>query len=280
MEIWRRFTQLWPPTQETLIQVVDVLLVAFIAYKLLVLVRSTRAWRILVGIIVFIVALVLSEVFQLRTVHWLLEKATLLGPVALVILFLPELRQTLEGFGKLGDFTDRPFAKERAVSSTTLEEIVAAVAELSSTKTGALIVVERGVHLDDIIATGVSLNAAVSAALFGSIFYDQGPLHDGATVVRGNVISAAACRLPLSENARIDSHLHMRHRAGIGITEQSDSICIIVSEERGIISFAVDGRLERLPDTQALRDRLKKELLGDDQTPKKPRRRRKEEVVA
>lgn len=276
----RRFATLWPPNQETLVQVVDILLVAFIAYKLLVLVRSTRSWRILIGIVFFVLALVVSEVLQLRTVHWLLEKATLLGPVALVILFLPELRQTLEGFGKLGDFSDRPFTKDK-LGYSTIEEIVAAVSEMATTRTGSLIVIERGVHLDDVAATGVALNAQVSSALLGSIFYDQGPLHDGALVIRDNRVLAAACRLPLSENRAISAHLHMRHRAGIGITEQSDAICVIVSEERGAISVALDGRIERIVDANALREYLKKELFGDTQPPKKPRslrRSAKEEV--
>lgn len=279
-ELLRRLQELWPPRGESLVQVVDILLVAFIIYRLLLLVRSTRAWRILVGIVVFIVALVLADVFQLNTLHWILEKATLLAPVALVILFLPELRHMLEGFGKLGDIGESSFAKSSASNRQTVEEILAAVVELAATRTGALIVIERAVHLDDVVATGVLLNAQVTAPLLGSIFYDQNPLHDGAAVIRGNTIAAAACRLPLSDS-RIDAQMHMRHRAGLGISEQSDSITLIVSEERGYISLAFDGRVTRYVDHNQVREALMKLLYGDPKpTRKKNGRSKKPSEVA
>ncbi|MBL8048631.1 MAG: TIGR00159 family protein [Chthonomonas sp.] len=273
-EISQRLTSLWPLTGESLLQVVDILLVALILYKLISMVRSSRAWRLLIGIIVFVAALIISDMLQLRTLHWILDKATLLAPVALVILFLPELRKTLEGFGKLGEFTERgQTPKDGVMSYATLEEIVAAVAELSSTKTGALIVLERGGDLDDICQTGVPLRAQVTASLLGSIFFDQGPLHDGAAVIRRNEIAAAACRLPLSESPHIASHLHMRHRAGIGLSEQIDAFVIVVSEERGTIGLAQSGVMETFADSNSLRDRLKKTLFPESPSP----RRRKSE---
>lgn len=272
-EIAHRLTDLWPLTGDSLLQVVDILLVALICYKLISLARSTRAWRLLVGIVVFILALVVSDMLQLRTLHWILEKATLLAPVALVILFLPELRRTLEGFGKLGEFTERQFPnKDGLMSFATLEEIIAAVSELSNTKTGALIVIERGAQLDETCQTGVPLGAKVTAALLGSIFFDQGPLHDGATVIRRNQIVSAACRLPLSEDPKISSHLHMRHRAGIGITETTDACSIIVSEERGTIGLAHAGVIETYADANGLRDRLKRELFPESQSTRRGRR--------
>lgn len=270
-EIIQRLNTLWPPTTESLLQLADIALVAFICYKLITLVRSTRAWRLLIGIGVFVLALVLSEIAQLRTLHWVLEKATLLGPVALVILFLPELRQTLEGFARIGEFTERTDRRLTRMTMTTLEEITAAVAELSSTKTGALIVLEQGVHLEDVCLTGVRLDAKITAALLGSIFFDQGPLHDGATIVQGNEIAAAACRLPLSENPKLSSQLHMRHRAAIGITEQSDAWCIVISEERGSISLAHRGIIESFSDAHALRERIRKEMFPES-TPSRRRR--------
>lgn len=269
-ELLQRLRALWPLSGESITQVLDILLVAYIIYRLLLLVRSTRAWRILVGIVVFVGALMLSDVFHLRTLHWILEKATLLGPVALVILFLPELRHMLEGFGKLGDIGESSFSKSNASNRQTVEEILAAIAELAATRTGALIVIERSVHLDDVISNGVHLNAQVTAPLLGSIFYDQNPLHDGAAIIRGNVIAAAACRLPLSESNRMDPSLHMRHRAGLGISEQTDSITLIVSEERGYISIAFDGRIQRFADHNEVREALMRLLYGDP----KPQRKR------
>jgi len=259
-DLLRRLAELFTPTLENLIQLVDILLVAYLVYRLLSLIRSTRAWRILGGIVIFVAALFLSDILRLHTLHWLLDKATLLAPVALVLLLLPELRQTLEGFARLGLWPDRPIGTDRSTDARTVEETVAAVSEMAAGRIGALIVFERGVQLGDISANGVELNAGVSAALFGAVFYHGNPLHDGAAVVRGDRIVAAACRLPLSENPLLESNVHMRHRAGVGITEQTDAIVVIVSEERGTISYAVDGELRRLRDHVELRELLNADL--------------------
>lgn len=278
-DIFRRLQELKQVSLENLINLIDILLVAYVVYKLLSLIRSTRAWRILGGIVIFVAALFLSDYLQLKTLHWLLDKATLLAPVAVVILLLPELRQTLEGFARLGLWPERLGAEARA-GANTVEEIVAAVAELAANNIGALIVIERGTKLQDICLNGVQLNATVSAPLLGSIFYEGNPLHDGAAIIREDRVIAAACRLPLSENARLDQHLHMRHRAGLGISEQADAVVVIVSEERGTISVSIDGTLTKLPGHAELRDLLNTEIRGVHEDRPKLGRRRKEKVGA
>lgn len=276
-EILRRLQELKQEPLENFLNLIDILLVAYVLYRVLALIRSTRAWRILGGIIIFVLALFISDYLQLRTLHWLLDKATLLAPVALVILLLPELRQTLEGFAKLGWWPER-LGSDSHSGANTVEEIVAAVAEMASSNVGALIVVERGTKLDDVAANGVQLNAQVSAPLLGSIFFEGNPLHDGAAIIREDQVIAAACRLPLSEDTRLDHHLHMRHRAGLGISEQADCVVIIVSEERGTISVAVDGKLKTLAGHEELRQLMNTLVRGVHR--EQPRRllRRKEKT--
>jgi diadenylate cyclase len=245
----------------SVLDVLDIVLVAFIIYKVLMLIRGTRAWRIVVGGAFFILLLLLSSKFHFTTLHWLLDKAAVLLPVALVILLMPELRQLLEGMGRLpilnhaGDETE----------VRTIEEIVASTAELSASRVGALIVIERTNSLEDVISTGVNLSARVSAPLLGSIFYEGNPLHDGAVVIRGDTLLSAACRLPLSESRRvIDRTLHMRHLAAIGVSEAFDCITIVVSEERGTISFTAHGEIYKLNGPGELRDILHREVRGQN----------------
>ena len=255
--------------KSSLIAVIDILIVAFITYRLLMLVRGTRGWRILLGLLVFAAALTLSDVLNLVTLHWILEKATMLGPVALVILFLPELRQTLEGLTKFSLMPERVVeaGHEKTLDRTAVEEIVGAVTEMARDRIGAILVIETGAHMDEIAANGVPLNAKISSSLLGSIFYGQNPLHDGAVIIRGDSILAAACRLPLSESARIDKTLHMRHRAAIGVTEQNDAVSIVVSEERGTISVVQEGKLQLLKTSAELREFLINQVTKDEPRP-------------
>jgi len=248
------------PLLRQLVQAVEVLLVAYLLYRVLALVRGTRAWRIVLGLLVFFVVLTLSTVFHLDTLNYLLDKATLLMPVALAILFLPELRQAIEGVGKLGFWTQKLVSNEVNVEARTIEEVVAAAAEMSGSRMGALIVIEKGPPLSEIVSNGVQLDAKVSDGFLGAMFYLGNPLHDGAVIIRGSVIIAAACRLPLSEDPRIDSSFHMRHRAAMGIAEQQDCVVVVISEERGSISVASDGKLRRLGSPSELRDVLNQEL--------------------
>jgi len=246
---------------------VDILIVTYILYRLFMLIRGSRAWRIVLGIVGFVLLLFVSGKLKLNALNWLLDKATILGPVALVILFLPELRQAIEGLGRLRfgkiQITPKFTSTVSKTELRTVEELVAAVSELASESTGALIVLERGAPLDDIANNGVVVNARVSAPLLGSIFYEGNPLHDGAVIIRGDMIVSAACRLPLSDSTRLSQNIHMRHRAGLGVTEQLDCLSLIVSEERGTISYAKEGRLRKLANAHELRDFLNTELRGE-----------------
>ena len=266
-----------------LVSVIDVLLVAYVNYRILKLVRGKRAWRIVVGIFVFVVALVASDYLQLHTLHWMLDKAALLAPVALVILFLPELRQAVEGFGRLGGWTERLISSQLPMESSTVQELCKAIEEMSEHRVGALIAIERSTSLQQIADTGIPVHARVTAPLIGAIFYHGNPLHDGAVVIRGDRVVSAACQLPMSDSDAIPGHYHMRHRAGIGMSENSDAIVLIVSEERGEISVAVEGELTVADSAFDLKELLERELAG--QTREKKRRkkrrpkRRAEEVV-
>lgn len=262
-------------TVGALINWIDILVVTFVIYRLLKLLvrgtmRGTRTWRIVLGLFSYVALLVVSARIGLKTISWLLEKGIILGPVALVILFLPEIRQALENFGKLWPSLG---GTRSHAESRTIEEIVAAVTELAAANMGALIVIERATPLDEYVANGTNLNADVTPALLNAIFYEGNPLHDGAAIIKQDSIVAAACRLPLSESTRLDRRLHMRHRAGVGITESTDAVCVIVSEERGAISVAMEGRLKRLASHMELREILKRELRGEEQKARRTRRR-------
>lgn len=259
--ILNRLGILFEPSWRGLVHVIDILLVTYLTYRLLKLVRGTRAWRVVLGLGVFVAALALSEYFGLRTLHWILDKATVLAPVALVILFLPELRQAIDGFARLGLWSGRLIGGESSVEENVIEQIVRSSIEMAEDNTGALIVIERNNHLDDIAGNGVPVHADVTAPLLGAIFYEGNPLHDGAVIVRDKEVLAAACRLPMSESSQIGDKYHMRHRAGIGVSEQSDAVVVIVSEERGSVQLAIDGQLISIADREELAARLRKELI-------------------
>lgn len=274
--ILNRLGVLFEPSWRGLVHVVDILLVTYLTFRLLKLVRGTRAWRVVLGIGVFVAALALSDYLGLQTLHWILDKATLLAPVALVILFLPELRQAIDGFARLGLWSGRFIGGEISVEENVIEQIVQAAGEMSDERTGALIVIERNNHLDDIAANGVPVHADVTAALLGAIFYEGNPLHDGAVIVRDREVLAAACRLPVSESSSIGDKYHMRHRAGIGVSEQADCVVLIVSEERGSMQLAIDGGLIQIQNKEELATRLRQELISEK--PKRSIRSRKKSV--
>lgn len=255
-QFWYQITHLGTPA---LWQIVDVALVSYLVYRLLLMVRGSRAWRIIGGVVIYLVLWFITDVMELRTIHFLLEKGLVLGPVALVILLLPELRSALEGFGKLGFWPERLGGGEEDVSTKVIDEIVDAVTDLSTTSTGALIVIERSRHMPEIEASGVPLHANVSGTLLESLFYGANPLHDGAVLIRGNSVVAAACQLPLTDS-HLRPHMHMRHRAAVGATESTDAISIVVSEERGCISVAMDGRIREDVTPLQLRDLLSQQL--------------------
>lgn len=236
--------------------VIDVAIVAFVVYKVLGFIKETRALQLVRGLLILVLITVLSDTFNLYTLNWILRNTMTLGVIALVIVFQPELRRALEYVGR-SKFITPQFAqmdKERVKEITAA--IIKAVDFFSSNKVGALIIMERETILEDIVETGTRINAEISTELLGNIFHEGAPLHDGATIVRGDRIYAAGCVLPLSQSKMLSKDLGTRHRAGIGITENSDAIAIIVSEETGIISIAVDGKLSRFLDIKTVEKTL------------------------
>lgn len=243
--------------------IVDIGLVTYVIYKIIILVRETRAWQLIKGIIFILVAAELSKLLKLNTIAYILSKTVSILALAMVVLFQPELRRGLEQIGRsrFKDFFNFEDADDRVKTTAMIEDIVKACMELSRTFTGALIVVERETKIGEIIKTGVQLDANITSELITNIFYPNTPLHDGAIVIRDNKIKAASCFLPLTDNPNLSKELGTRHRAALGITEVSDAIAIVVSEESGKISFALNGGLTRNLTPDILRKALNKNLL-------------------
>ena len=240
--------------------IIDITIVIFLMYCFFKIVRGSRAWQLIKGIALLIIATWMSGLFNLKILNWILTGIMNLGVIAIIVIFQPELRRALEQLGtnKLTQF----FGIDKDLSTKTKENIykvVIAATELSKTKTGALIVLERDIKIQDIIATGIPMNAEVSPQLLVNIFEHKTPLHDGAVVISGNKIAAAACVLPLADDKDIAKELGTRHRAAIGISKESDSIVVVVSEETGKISVAKDGTL--IADVRE--DVLKKILISN-----------------
>lgn len=236
--------------------VIDVAIVAYVIYKILGFIRETRALQLVKGLLILVLITVLSEKFNFYTLNWILKNTISLGVIALVIVFQPELRRALEYVGRSKFITPQFAQMDKERVKTITAAIIKAVDYFSSNKIGALIIMERETVLNDIAETGTKINAEISTELLGNIFYEGAPLHDGATIVRGDRIYAAGCVLPLTQSKTLSKDLGTRHRAGIGITENSDAIAIIVSEETGIISIAVDGKLSRFLDIKTVEKTL------------------------
>ena len=238
------------------IAVVDVLVVAFVIYKLIMLVKGTRAWQIALGLGVFFLFVFISDQLHLRALNWLLHIFLPLGPVALVILFYPELRHALEEIGRLKFLGRGLIALGREDITNMVNQLTKVVADMSESKIGALIAIEREAGLDNIIESGSRMDALVSAELLRTIFHPGSPLHDGAAIIRGNRIVAASCTLPLSDSPRLGTMIHTRHKAALGVSEQSDAVVLIVSEETGMISLSVEGTLLRGLQPEMVRSKL------------------------
>ena len=254
-----------------IIDVIDILIMAFIIYKLIMLVRRTSSGAVAKGVLVFLVALWVSS-FGLNTVNFLLGKLVEWGGVALVVIFQPEIRRFLEQMGRTNIGQVFTHAEERNELDSAITQTVEAYTSLSKSKTGALMVFERKNMLDDAIKTGTALDCTVSAELLKNIFWNKAPLHDGAVIVRGGRIVGAGCMLPMSGNVNLSRELGMRHRAGIGASEHTDAVVAIVSEETGSISVAVGGMLERHLAPETLERLLRNELLPEkdvNETPAK-----------
>lgn len=232
--------------------IIDIAIVAFAFYKLFMLIRETRAEQLIKGIIVLLVATKISEWLQLFTINWILEKTMTVGVIALLIVFQPELRRALEYIGRSRFLTKTIVEIEDENIRNIINEILEAVASLSRQKIGALIVIERTTGLNEVAETGTLINGKVSSGLLINIFIPNTPLHDGAVIIKDDTVKAAGCFLPLTENMNLSKDLGTRHRAALGITEKSDALAIIVSEETGVISIADNGKLSRYVDIKTL----------------------------
>jgi diadenylate cyclase len=234
-----------------LVSVIDILVVAFIIYEFLALIRGTRAALILIGISVVFLAFYLSRFGQLVTLHWLISRVLPYAVFALIVIFAPEIRQGLARLGRRLTVTH-----SSPTAADAYDDVVMATNLFSQNQTGALIVIEREIGLRTYIESGVAIDAQLSYDLLATLFRPSAPLHDGAVIIRGDRIAAAACFLPLSMNPVLSTQLGTRHRAGIGITEETDAMAIIVSEETGSISLAVGGAIEREVTVEQLRQRM------------------------
>ena len=256
------YIKLWQEYPIKLVSVIlDIAIVIFLAYELLRIVKDSRAWQLVKGIALLVVATALSELFNFKILNYILSTVMDWGVILIIIIFQPEIRRALEQLGGTNKFS-RFFGFDKDIITKTKEDIykiVIAVYELAKNKTGALIVIERDIQIKDIIATGIPMNSEVSPQLLVNIFVPNTPLHDGAVVISNNKIAAAACMLPLAGDQDIAKELGTRHRAGIGISKESDAIAIIVSEETGKVSVAKDGTL--IADVRE--DVLKKILINN-----------------
>ena len=250
------------------IDIIDILIVAYIIYRVMKLLKDTSAERLIKGIIILVGIMLLASMLHLTMISWLLQQALNVGLFAIVVVFQPELRRLLEQIGK-GNFSrlivpaDAPDEVESMITAT-----VSACADMSRTKTGALIVFERRERLGEIISTGTMVDAAPSAELIKNIFFKNSPLHDGAMVVRAGRVCAAGCVLPLSGNQSLSRDLGTRHRAAVGMSESADSVLVVVSEETGSISVAIGGMLKRHLSPDMLRKLLENELLDSEKQEK------------
>lgn len=267
--------------------VVEIIIIAFVLYHILVWLKSTRAWVLFKGLLVVLIFLLFAAIFQLTTILWLAGRLANIAVIALLIIFHPELRAALERLGRknfLSSLFSVDFSRGSVrFSEKTISELVKGCYEMGKVKTGALIVIERKVQLNEYIRTGISLDSLISSQLLINIFEHNTPLHDGAVIVRGDRIVAATCYLPLSDNMELSKDLGTRHRAAVGISEVSDSMTIVVSEETGSVSLAVDGTLYRNVDAEFLRSKLRfaAKVNGEtDSLMKKIRRRMKNAAKA
>lgn len=244
--------------------VVDIIIVAIIFYRLFTLIKETRAEQLIKGIIFLLVLTKVSEWLELFTINWILSNAMTLGAIAILVVFQPELRRGLEYLGRSSLFNKSLIEIRGESLSEIVEEIVEAVASLSRQKIGALIVIENQTGLNEVADTGTEIDGYVSSDLLINIFIPNTPLHDGAVIIKEDKIKAAACFLPLTENNTLSRELGTRHRAALGISEKSDSLSIVVSEETGGISTAQNGSISRYLDIQTLR-----QILTDMYKPEK-----------
>ncbi len=272
-EILNSITALWNQivyaiSNVRIFDIIDILIIALIIYKAIGFLRETRAGQLMKGIGVLLLLYIIANVFELAVLRWLLSAIVSSAIVALAIVFQPELRRILERVGQVKLGHSQSEDGESAVILDSLNNICKAAGMMQESKTGALIVFERKTQLGEIINTGTTIDAKVSSAMMNNIFFPKSPLHDGAVIIRDGRIIAAGCILPLTQSTVFSAQLGTRHRAAIGMTENSDAIVLIVSEETGIISIAYDGSITRNYSVETAYEELKSKLLvneNDDQ---------------
>ncbi|MCU6752378.1 diadenylate cyclase CdaA [Bovifimicola ammoniilytica] len=241
--------------------IVEIVIIAALIYEIMIWIKNTRAWTLFKGIVILIVFVLLAAIFNLNTILWIADKTLNVGIIAAIIVFQPELRRALEQLGRknfinnIFTFDDSKNTNER-FSDRTITELVKATYELAKHKTGALIVIEKEISLTEYERTGIAIDSEISNQLLINIFEHNTPLHDGAVIIRGDRIVAATCYLPLSDNMELSKELGTRHRAGVGVSETTDSFTIIVSEETGKVSVAEGGKLIRNVDGENLKSEL------------------------
>lgn len=238
--------------------VIEVLIISFLVYHIMLWIRNTKAWSLLKGVVIVLAFYLLAVAFNMTTIKWILKNVTYIGLVGIIVLFQPELRKALEELGKKKFLVDvfKNDDENGRFSDGTIKEITTAAFEMGKVRTGALIVIKQDDNLSEFERTGISVDGVVSSQLLINIFEHNTPLHDGAVIISGNRISSATCYLPLSENMMISKELGTRHRAGVGMSEETDALVIIVSEETGKISVAYRGNLERNLTKEELESRL------------------------
>ena len=270
-EFWQQLVKNLFQPATIFIDMLDILIVAFVVYEIIALVRQTRAAQLAKGVLLLLLSSWLARQFHLRTVSYFIDSIMQAGFVLLIVVFQPELRRALEQVGQTNIFAVRFFQPERPTNANRekWQNAVVAICDtaerLSDSRTGALIVIERKTNLNEIIKTGTEMNGDINPEVLGTVFYEGTPLHDGAVVVRDGQIKAAGCFLPLSNNLEIGKDMGTRHRAALGMSENSDAVVVVVSEETGIISLAKNGVLIRRLDRQNLF-----QLLEGDVVPEEP----------
>lgn len=249
-----------PDISFSFVDIVEILIISFLFYHILLWIKNTRAWNLFKGIIVILLFVLVAAIFQMNTILWLAENTLSVGLMALVIIFQPELRKALENLGGknvLGKLFDFGKVEENKFSDHTIDELIKACYAMGKVKTGALIVIEDEILLNEYVRTGIDIDAIISSQLLINIFEKNTPLHDGAVIVRGDRVVSATCYLPLSDSMTLSKDLGTRHRAAVGISEVSDSLTIVVSEETGKVSIAMRGQIYRNVNADFLRGKLK-----------------------
>ncbi len=244
------------------IDIIEIIIIAFAVYQIVIWIKDTRAWVLMKGIIVLFLVWIIAMILGMNVLLWIFQNAMVIGITAIVIIFQPEFRNALEQLGRKSFSSISPFEDSRnkteRYSDRSIQGIVKAVYEMAKVKTGALIVVEREIQCREFERTGIPIDAEISSQLLINIFEHNTPLHDGAVILRDNRVVSATCYLPLSDNLELSKDLGTRHRASIGVSEVSDSLTIVVSEETGVVSVAAEGKLTRHVDAEAMTELLRR----------------------